>query len=409
MKKGLLLSVVASGILFAGGNIAPVAPVAPAAPAAVAPAACDFWGSIGFRYDANDFEIKYDGKTYDEVTIAGKKLKTLDFGDAENNKATLALVMGVEKELGYGFGFGAELAGAITADGKFKHRKENAEISQLYLTYKNGNTAVKLGRQALPKSLSPWAWSDRTAGILDRAYNGLVVVNTDVANTTLVGAWIHSYNDANNNMKIADDKGIFMLAGQYTGIANTTLTGSVYYKPKGEFEAAGKELGTGLSAWVSAETKVNNVDLGLQAVYARIKPSKKTFAVAAYAGTSFDAIDAKLTLAYINKGETSLVLGSTSGFWGNALGGVFGGNILPGTKQRIVKLDLGYKVANGRIYAGAAYDKLDKGAKLYGGRIGYDFKVADVNAKVEYRYAKGKYGKGELIGQRIRVQGVYKF
>jgi len=31
MKKGLLLSVVASGILFAGGNIAPVAPVAPAA------------------------------------------------------------------------------------------------------------------------------------------------------------------------------------------------------------------------------------------------------------------------------------------------------------------------------------------------------------------------------------------
>ncbi|HGZ70549.1 MAG TPA: hypothetical protein ENK74_04045, partial [Nitratifractor sp.] len=88
MKKGLLLSVVASGFIFAGGNIAPAAPV----PAA-APAACDFWGSIGARYEFKD------------AGVSGKK-----FGDKKNNTWKTTVVLGVEKDLGYGFGFGAELA-----------------------------------------------------------------------------------------------------------------------------------------------------------------------------------------------------------------------------------------------------------------------------------------------------------
>jgi len=406
MKKGLLLSVVASGILFAGGNIAPVAPVAPAAPAA-APAACDFWGTLAVRYDANKISTKND-----------------TFG-AKDNKATLALVMGVEKELGYGFGFGAEGAAALAGDGKFQNRAEAGELSQFYVTYKNGNTAVKLGRQALPKSLSPWAWSDRTAGILDRTFNGLVVVNTDVADTTLVGAWIHSYNDGigakrSGNLKIADDKGIFMLAGQYTGIANTTLTASAYFKPKGVIETVvpnsnpavpvDANIGKAYSVWASATTKVSNVDLGLQLAYAKIKGAKATVAAAAYAGTSFDAVDAKLTLAYINKGAAPLSLGTTSAFWGNTFGGVFGGNVVSSqVTQKIARLDLGYKPSfGGKIYGGVAADKPGAGKTAIAARIGYDFTVANVAAKIEYRYAKNKDFTSRK-DQRIRVQGVYKF
>ena len=46
MKKGLLLSVVASTMIFAGGDIAPVEPAAPA-PAADC---SDFYGAVGAYY-----------------------------------------------------------------------------------------------------------------------------------------------------------------------------------------------------------------------------------------------------------------------------------------------------------------------------------------------------------------------
>ena len=388
MKKGLLLSVVASGILFAGGNIAPAAPVAPAA----APAACDFWGSLGARY-----EFYKDG-------AAGKANK---WGKKDNTwKATV--VLGVEKELGYGFGFGAVVAatsdlGLDIANPKYG---EDAELSQLYLTYKTGNTAFKLGRQALPKTLSPWAWTDTTVGRDDADFEGLVVVNTDLPDTTLVGAWIARVANV-GPVNGANNKGLFMLAGQYTGIANTTLRSSLYYVTKG----AGKAK---YSAWASAETKVSNVDLGLQVAFAKTKGTKSTVGVAAYAGTSFDAFDAKLTLAYINAGATTLNLGGTSAFWGNTFA-AFGGDI-NGGKQKIARLDLGYKLPNnyGKIYGGVGYDKSTGVGRSFnkklGAVLGYKFKVSGINAHIQYRYVKTTNTNGSTSKhQRVRVEGIYKF
>ena len=394
MKKGLLLSVVASGFIFAGGNIAPVQPVVPAA----APAACDFWGTVALRYDAM------------KKATGGNKWKA-------DSKTYLALAMGVEKELGYGFGFGAEMGAMLKGNYKFTNKSESAEVSQFYVTYKAGNTAIKVGRQALPKAVSPWAWSDRTAGVLNRTYNAITVVNTDIADTTLVGAWVHSAVDTNKNVKIADNKGIFMLGAIYSGISNTTLSTSIYYKPKGDLGAihdfngdgnadAEPNVGTGVSVWAAAETKVSNFDLGLQVAYAKIKPLTKSFGVAAYAGTKFDAIDAKLTLAYLNDGTTPLNLGGTSAFWGNTFQGVFGGDVSANGKQKIARLDLGYALSNGRIYGGVAADKPDNGATAVAARIGYDFKVSGIAAKVEYRFDKD-FNKNK--NHRIRVQGVYKF
>jgi len=381
MKKGLLLSVVATGFIFAGGNIAPVAPVAPQ----VAPAACDFWGQIGARYEFMDNGL--DG---------GK------FGDKENNTWKTTVVLGVNKELGYGFGIGAEVAATtqlglndIAADAD-----ENAELSELYLTYKNGNTAVKAGRQALPKSLSPWAWTDSTLGRKDTTFEGVVVVNTDVADTTLVGAWIAKAGTGAtfNNVNGENAKGLFMVAAQNKSIANTTLTGSLYYVTEAKIT----------SAWASAETKVGDVNLGFQGAYVNKSGLENTFGVAAYAGTTFDAFDAKLTVAYINDGELPLNMGGTSGFWGNSFAGGFGGEAVAGNKQTIARIDFGYKLANGKIYGGIGMDKPDNGETAVGGRIGYTFKIADVNAKVEYRYLKNK-DFTDRKDQRIRVEGVYKF
>jgi hypothetical protein len=386
MKKGLLLSVVATGFIFAGGNIAPVAPVAQPQ---VAPAACDFWGTIAVRYDAHK-----DGK--------------YNIGDTENNKAALAIAMGVEKQIGAGFGLGAEVDAGFLTDGEFNTlgslgKKEFSGLSQLYVTYKAGNTAIKAGRQALPKAVSPLAFTERgtLGGVPLQTYNGVTLVNTDVENTTLVAAWVRStYNTLTNKNTKVGDKGVFMLGAINKSIANTTLSFAGYYAKKGN--ALPADLTTVFGA---AETKAGDVKLGLQLAYSKLKGSDKTFGVAAYAATNFNGLDAKLTLAYINDGVAPLtVTPGVSAFWG-ATWRVMGGNA-NGAKQKIARLDLGYKVGAGKVYGGVAADKADGKSTAVAARIGYDFKIADVNAKVEYRYNKNF---AKVKNHRVRVQGVYKF
>jgi len=398
MKKILLLSVVASGLIYAGGDIAPVAPVQVTPAATVAPAACNFWGSIGARYDANDDDTS-----------------TTEFADAKNNRFLTTVVLGTEQELGYGFGFGAELAANILTDGKFKkipnRDKVKSELSQLYLTYKNGNTTIKAGRQALPKSVSPLAFSVRNVGALERTYNGVVVVNTDIQDTTLVGAWVRSVADGNKNTKVGD-KGIFMLGAINKSITNTTLSTALYYAKAGD--NLPKDF---VSAWASAETKLSSTKLGLQLAYSKLKGLDKTFGVAAYGATAYNGFNAKLTLAYINDGAAPLTLNSygapkgtyapSSGFWGGTYR-LFGGNANPKLgKQKIARLDLSYKVKGyGTVYGGVAVDKPDNAKTAVAARAGYKFKIADVNAKVEYRYNKDF---GGVKHQRVRVEGIYKF
>jgi hypothetical protein len=196
-----------------------------------------------------------------------------------------------------------------------------------------------------------------------------------------------------------------MLGAINKSIENTTLSFAAYYAKEGNGLP-----GDFTSAWAAAETKVSSVNLGLQLAYSKIKGADKTFGVAGYVGGNFNGLDAKLTLAYINDGAAPLtVTPGASAFWG-ATWKVMGGNAVAGNKQKIARLDLGYKLANGgKIYGGIAADKPDTGKTAVAARIGYDFKILDMNAKVEYRYVKNHKFIDGNDNQRIRVQGVYKF
>ncbi|NPA27580.1 MAG: hypothetical protein GXN91_00835 [Epsilonproteobacteria bacterium] len=412
MKRGVLLSLIASGLIYAGGDIVPVEPVQePVVPAAaVVPAACDFWGSVGLRYDANDFDT-------DDT----------EFGDAENNRFLSTIVLGGEKEIGYGFGIGAELAGSFLTDGEFNkieirdedgillgyRETEDAEISQLYATYKYGNTAIKAGRQALPKAVSPWAFSVRDLGMLERTYDGITIVNTDLADTTLVGAWIRSVADGTEDTKIGD-KGLFMVGAINKSLADTTLSGAAYYIPDFEPDVDAS------SVWAAAETKFNNFDLGLQLAYADIDKDgyDSTVGVAGYVGTTYNNLKAKLTLAYINDGNAPLSLnryGATdlyapsSGFWGGTYR-LFGGSSNPALgEQKIARLDVDYNIPGyGTIYAGVAADEPDNDDKdtAVAARVGYKFKTLGFNNKIEYRYYDDFDGNTK---QRVRLETIYKF
>jgi len=413
MKKGLLLSIAASAFIFAGGDIAPVEPAAPAS--------ADFWGQIGFRYDANDVDGGYD------------------LGDRQNNAFSSTIILGVEKELGYGFGFGAELAGwtdfglniadnpaVVSAD------QTNAEVSQAYLTYSTGNTAVKLGRQALPKAVSPWAWSDRTTGVLDYAYDAVVIANTDLENTTLVGAWVSNAVNEDDVFQIgAGHTGVFMLAAVNKSLANTTLTVTGYYIPKWNIKHDGLPYNDYLvpkakdmwSVWGSSMTQLENGwHLGLQGAYVDgdFTNYDATYGVAAKLGSSWGNLSADFIAAYINDGDYSLKTAGTglgtSAFWGNSFGGFFTNGDIVSDDQSIVRVDAEYKLNYGKVFGGLAYvtygDKYiyDDG---YGFRAGYKFPLFNnkVNANIEYRYAtyNGQNGNPDFTKQRVRVEAYYKF
>jgi hypothetical protein len=424
MKKGLLLSVVASTMIFAGGDIAPVEPAAPAS--------ADFWGQIGMSYQADDFG-KYN------------------FSDTENNAFSTAIVLGVEKELGNGFGFGAEVAGwsdfgldiadnprVVTTDAT------SAEVSQAYLTYTFGNTAIKAGRQALPKAVSPWAWTDRTVGVVDIAYDGIVIANTDLQDTTLVGAWIkHAQIDSNAEASVGDN-GLFMLAAINKSLANTTLSVSAYYVPDNNLDwhawnvlrNVAQTPKDNWSIWASAESQFDGFNGGVQFAYvdgdykSAGNPNSSadaTYAVAAKIGGNWGDLGLTLIAGYINDGEYSLTtagafhtIEDTSAFWGNSLGGFFGGNIV-GDNQTIVRGVATYKLPYGKLMGELAYDNAGSDGlfnSVWGARAKYSFPIAGgVNGSVEYRYAKYddlvtdfKTGKtSDETRQRIRVEAYYKF
>jgi len=393
MKRGLLLSLVATSAIFAGGNIAPVAPVAPQV--APAPAACDFWGQIGFRYE---FKSGKDGK---------------ELFKSAYNEAKSTVVLGIKnKDLGNGFGFGAEVAGTFKLDGKLKKTSEDTEISQLYLTYKSGKTKFKLGRQALSKKISPWAWSDDSLGRLDNTFNALTVENSDLSKTTLVGAWVASIADGTSNTKInGSNKGLFMLGFANKSFSDTTLRGNLYFIPSNG--ANGKAF----SVWSSVDSKISGVKVGLQAVYAKADAgsiaqagngTKATYGVATYIKNSFSGVDAKLTLAYLNDGNAKLNLGGTSGFWGSVVGGSFGGDVSTAGKQKIAELALSTKLYGGKLYSNIGIDKPDSGETAFAARVGYKFKVSKVSYKVEYRFQKNK-DFSDRKDHRVRLEAKYKF
>lgn len=266
MKKTLLLSVVASTMIMAGGSIAPVEPVVEApAPAATA-SGWDWSGTAKVYYQTMDHENFALGNG----PVVGN---SEDFFNQNSSAADAGIQLRVKnKDIGGGFGFGAEVtglstlglvdAGVVTAsmmsagtafaeEGTPEEMADDslstAYISQAYLTYGIGNTSIKVGRQELPKSLSPFAFSEDW-NIFKNTFEAALIVNTDITDTTLVGAYVSRANGSQSvagsivaitatsmhdlsNWSDVGDSGTFMLTAQNKSVDGLTITGSFYYAP----------------------------------------------------------------------------------------------------------------------------------------------------------------------------------
>jgi len=263
MKKTLLLSVVASTMIMAGGDIAPVEPVVePVAEVS----AWEWSGTAKVYYQTMDHENFALGNG----PVVGN---SEDFFHRNSSAADAGLQLRVaNKDVIGGFGFGAELTALSTLNlvnwdvvtasmqsaGFSEHAQDaddalsSAWISQAYLTYGIGNTSIKVGRQELPKSLSPFAFSEGW-NVFKNTFEAALLVNTDITDTTLVGAYVnrangvlsyagsivaitagtganHAAGDLADWRDVGED-GTYMLTAQNKSIAGLTATGSFYYAP----------------------------------------------------------------------------------------------------------------------------------------------------------------------------------
>ncbi len=228
MKKSLLLSIVASTMIMAGGDIAP-------APVVVEEEVFPQW-------DFSGQAVLY----YQTVDGYGAG----DLFAQESSLANAGIQLNALGKFNYGLSAGAQLTGLGTLGlendvvsktmqmpGVAEDGLTGGAITNIWLGWANDSTSFKYGRQDLPKSLSPFAWSEHW-NVFQNSYEAALLVNTSLADTILVGAWVNKANHngvyLGSNLSAFDSvndegDGIWMATVQNKSIAGLTLTGSWYY------------------------------------------------------------------------------------------------------------------------------------------------------------------------------------
>lgn len=425
MKKALLLSVVASSMIMAGGDIAPVEPVVEA-PAEVA--GWEFSGTGVVYYQTSDV---FDGSLFKQDSSAA------DFGlqlRATNSDLIAGIGAGVEVSglstlnlenwMVSNVMQGTGNAAAIGWGNDIDDVTDGGWISQMYLTYGFGNTSIKAGRQELPKALSPFAFSEDW-NVFKNTFDAVLVVNSDLPDTTLVGAWVAGanfngfgagYNITDFN-SLNDDRGVWMLTAQNKSIANLTLTGSYYY--------ADDFLGDSLNIlWGDAQYDADAFNVGIQGgtvMHDAFEPfGDDIVAFGAKVGAELAGAHVMAAYSNVNDGGAPGVVGvfniggTTSALYTDLLSDQLVNFPLMG----LTRFDMDKFVAKGHMDAlggtiSAAYgytdfDTFDGDLNEF--NLGYTTNITDaLNLNVAYAYLSADVDEMDEDGNVVRVIATYNF
>lgn len=187
-------------------------------------------------------------------TAAGNGNGEKDLFHDSKSRANVGLQLNLDADLKNNFTFGSQitylgtsgleknLVGNTMQDVNTKTDstgiQDDIYLSQLYVAKKVGNTTVKIGRQELPMSLSPFAYSEDW-NVFKNTFDAILAVNTDLPDTTLVGAYVSggNYNAPASNMatfgdlKVAGldvDGTAYMLTVQNKSLPMATVTATYY-------------------------------------------------------------------------------------------------------------------------------------------------------------------------------------
>jgi len=241
-----LAAAAAVSVAMAGGNIAPVEP----APVVVETfPQWDFSGQAVLYYQTLD------------------KFGNADLFSQEGGLANAGLQLNAVGKFDHGLSVGAQLTGLGTlglqnsivsnvmqsADGNLN----GGAVTKLWGAWSGASNTLKAGRMELPKSLSPFAWSEGW-NVFKNTYEAALWINTSLPETVFVGAWVSGANqngvgawdgngnwamhpllrlpishlggsNLNNFNKVNGEDGIFMATIQNKSINGLALTGSIYY------------------------------------------------------------------------------------------------------------------------------------------------------------------------------------
>jgi hypothetical protein len=146
-------------------------------------------------------------------------------------------------------------------------------ISQAYLTYKMANTVAKVGLQELN---TPLAFTEKW-NVVNNTFQAIALVNNDIKDVTLVGAYVGKSNAAGGGQTVGyDGKFNSFLDGAYAAGAVAKVGGinaqAWFYNVQLASAAPGVGEASDITAyWLEADTKVAGIFLGAQ-----------------YAGTDYD-------------------------------------------------------------------------------------------------------------------------
>ena len=214
----------------------------------------------------------------------------------DNSRASAAVQLNLASDLGNNFSFGSQITylGSLGLDktlvagekqntgsqGSENTTTAELALTKIYVAKKIGNTTLKAGRQELPKSLSPLAFTEGW-NVVKNTFDAILMVNTDLPKTTVVGAFVtggtgHSPSTTASIGGTPESGEAYMLTAQTKLIPMTTLTGSFYsiHELAETSSAAGIDT---TAYWIDAQVKLPaNLKLGLQ--YGNISPDNAGYA-----------------------------------------------------------------------------------------------------------------------------------
>ncbi|HHH50880.1 MAG TPA: hypothetical protein ENK76_00695, partial [Campylobacterales bacterium] len=185
-----------------------------------------------------DMKIGGQGVVYYQTSDGYGADTAPDMFDKKASRANTGLQLNANSDIGNGFGLGLQgtalstwglennlvskvMQGGSGNEGDTANATDYFAITKAYLTKKIGQTTLKMGRQELPKSLSPLAFSENW-NVFKNTFDAMVAINSDIPDTTVVGAFVSRANhhgDLSTYNKLAASAG---------GSANVNIGNGAY-------------------------------------------------------------------------------------------------------------------------------------------------------------------------------------
>ena len=206
--------------------------------------------------------------------------------DQANSIANGGIQLNVGSDLGNNFTFGSQftyltslgLENDLVANTRqggsttWNNTTNDLMLTKIFIAKKIANTTLKLGRQELPKSLSPLAFTEGW-NVFKNTFEAILAVNTDLPKTTLVGAYVTGttgIGNLANTTAISNNNSSsnYMVTAQTKLIPMTTLTASSYQLNNidvNQLNVAGAVTDTvdATAYWVDAKISPKDAPLGL--------------------------------------------------------------------------------------------------------------------------------------------------